>query len=178
MKTFRKRAGFSLLELIAVMAALIILGALVVPTIFGARGDTQVKAGSDILQTYIAKARAKAVEDSKAYRLAISADGKKIQIQPDLDDGIDDVDDENSSGPLHCEEDLPAGVTAVIVISEDDFVAQDQSGWQRVATFLPNGTCREDNIAIRVEEKGTNPITITLRGVTGTSVVSRGGSSP
>lgn len=174
-----RRKGFSILELVVVMAALLILGALVVPTLFGSRRDTHVKAGSDILHTYIAKARAKAIEDGKPYRLAIYADGKKVQIQPDVDDaGTPNEDEDQGTGPLICEEKLPEGVMAVIVVSGDDYTPQDQSGWQRVATFLPDGTCREENVEIRVTEKGTASITLTLRGVTGNCVTSKGGSPP
>jgi prepilin-type N-terminal cleavage/methylation domain-containing protein len=174
-----RRKGFSILELVVVMAVLLILGALVVPTLFGSRRDTHVKAGSDIVHTYIAKARAKAIEDGKPYRLALYADGKKVQIQPDLDDGgATDDDDPSASGPLICEENFPEGVMAVIVIGGDDYAPQDQSGWQRVATFLPDGTCREENVEIRVSEKGAASITLTIRGVTGNCVTSKGGSSP
>jgi prepilin-type N-terminal cleavage/methylation domain-containing protein len=173
-----RRKGFSLVELIVVMAVILIFGAIVVPTLFGARRDTQVKAGGDIVHSYIARARAKAVEDGKAYRLALSADGKKVQIMPDVDDGTAAEDDETNSGPLHCEESLPEGVTAVIITSDDDYVAQDQTGWQRVATFLPDGTCREEGVEVRVEEKGVQSIIIKLRGITGSSSTTKVSASP
>jgi type II secretory pathway pseudopilin PulG len=164
----------------AVLAVIVILGAVLIPTLSGSRGDTQTKAGADVVQTYIAKARAKAIEDGRPYRLALSADGTQVQITPDVeDDGTPHDDDDASIGARHCEDTLPDGVKAVIVISDEDFTAQDQSGWQRVATFLPNGTCREEqDIELRIQEQGVAPVTIRIRSVTGSCVATRGGSSP
>jgi prepilin-type N-terminal cleavage/methylation domain-containing protein len=179
MKT--RRPGFSLMELIAVLVALVILGAILVPTLSGMRGDTRTKAGSDILQSYIAKARERAIEDGFAYRLAISADGKRIRIAPDTFEAMGEMptvdEDAGTTGPTIREDDLPEGVTALIVAGEDDFIAQDQSGWKRVATFMPDGTCKEDLVEVRVEESGVVPMIIRLKGVTGTAVAQRDSNS-
>lgn len=177
------RRGFTLLELVAVLAAIVILGVVLIPTFSGVRGDTNTKAGADLVQTYLAKARAKAIEDGTPYRFAISADGRRIRIAPDTFESLGELpnvseDDDSTSGPVIREDDLPEGVLAVLVLSDEDYIAQDQSGWKRVATFLPDGTCREDNVELRVEEKGVAPVIIKLRGVTGSSQATRGGSSP
>ncbi|CAN5556921.1 hypothetical protein BH11PLA2_BH11PLA2_06050 [soil metagenome] len=178
----RNRRGFSLLELMAVLVALIVLGAVLIPTLSGMRGDTRTKAGVDILQTYIAKAREKAIEDGFAYRLAISADGKRVRISPDTFEAMGEMptieDDEHGTAPTIREDDFPEGVTVLIVTSDDDFHSQDQSGWMRVATFMPDGTCKEDHADVRVEEKGVSPVTVRVRGVTGTSVVQNGSAKP
>ena len=70
------------------------------------------------------------------------------------------------------------GHQAVIVSTDDDYTAQGSDGWQRVATFLPDGTCREEGVEIRVEEKGVQPLTIRLRGITGSSITTKGSSPP
>jgi len=172
------RRGFTLLELMAVMAVIVILGGILIPTLSGTRGNTRTKAGADVMQSYIARARAKAMETGRAYRLAISADGKKVQISPDIDDAPHEDDDPNAD-PITSEDNLPQGVMAVIInVTDDDYVSQDQSGWQRISTFLPDGTCREDTVDVLIEEKGVTPVVIHIRGVTGTATVARGGDSP
>ncbi len=40
-------------------------------------------------------------------------------------------------------------------------------GWTTVATFLPDGTCREANVTVEVREQTFAPIRIQIRGVTG-----------
>jgi Tfp pilus assembly protein FimT len=177
------RRGFSLLELIAVLVALIALGALLMPTLSGMRGNTRTRAGVDVVQTYISKAREKAIEDGCAYRLAISADGKRVRIAPDTYEAMGELptiddDDGTNSGPVIREDDLPAGVTALLVVGEDDFIAQDQSGWKRVATFMPDGTCKEDTVEIRVEEPGVSPMTLRIKGITGSCTTIKGGGGP
>lgn len=173
------RAGFTLLELLCVLAAIIVLGAILVPTLSGMRADTRTKAGADVVQSYISKARNKAIEDGVPYRLAIHMDGKRVRLSPDAFETMGEMpavteDDDLTSGAPISEDDLPEGVTAVLV-SEDEFQSQDQSGWKRVATFLPDGTCREDAVVIRIEEKDVSPVLLFLRGVTGTVSASRGG---
>jgi Tfp pilus assembly protein FimT len=179
------RRGLTLIELVAVLMTLIILGAVLFPTLDGMQGDTHTKAGADVVKTYIAKARSKAIEDGMAYRLAISADGHRVRIAPDNYESLGEMptvsgdEDDSSSGPVIREDDLPKGVLAVIVnIVDEEYVAQDQSGWRRVATFLPDGTCREDCVDLSVQEHGVTPVQIHLRGITGTSSTTRGGSSP
>src|SRR5437773_1509068 len=98
------RRGFTILELVAVLTVIVILGAALLPTLSGSRGDTRTKAGADVVQSYIAKARAKAIEDGRPYRLAFSANGTQVQITPDVDDDATAHDDDDlSSGPRHCE---------------------------------------------------------------------------
>ncbi len=177
------RRGFTLLELIAVLAAIIILGAFLVPNMSSMRGDTRTKAGADVLQSYISKARSKAIEDGIPYRFAIYLDGKRVRIAPDTFESLGELptaadDDDATSGPVIREDDLPVGVTATVTTSDDDGGGtQDQSGWKRVATFLPDGTCREDAVEVTVSETGVSSVIIRLRGITGLCTVSRGEQS-
>src|SRR2546423_12565547 len=77
-----RRRGYSILELFVVMAALLILGAFALPTLFGMRGDTRSKAAADILKARMNEARAKAMEDGTPYRLAVSGDPRRLPPPP------------------------------------------------------------------------------------------------
>jgi Tfp pilus assembly protein FimT len=154
------------------MAALIILGAFALPTLFGMRGDTRVKAGADTIRARMQEARAKAMEHGQPYRLALSGDQKRLLIAPDAAGAL--PSDEEGAGPVARENGLPDGVTAEVLLDEFDQSTQDEAGWVRVATFLPDGTCREDSVEVEVREAGSVPYVVRLRGLTGAVTVIRG----
>ena len=169
----RTRRGYTLLELMAVMAALIVLGVMILPTLSGIRGSTNLKAGADIIRSLLAQARAKAIEDGKNYKLTFSSDGRTIRIEPDVNaitgQAVQlDADDR----PIVREEQLPKGVTvAIIDILENNTPIADPTGQQRVATLLPDGTCREDSVFVQLTEANLKPLTLRIRGLTGNITV-------
>lgn len=167
------RQGYTILELLVVMAALLILGTFVLPTIFSMRGDTHSKAGVDMIRSRINEGRTKAMEDGTAYRLAFSTDQKRMRLSPDTYQSAG-ASTGTANGTAIIEDDFPESVTAGVLISEEDQMMQDDEGWIRVATFLPDGTCREDMIEIEIREPGVAPYVIRLRGLTGAVTVIRG----
>src|SRR5688572_26091868 len=64
------RSGYTLFELIVVMAILLLLAAIILPSVGAFRGE-------------LAVARARAMEEGRPYRVAISQDGKRIRRAPD-----------------------------------------------------------------------------------------------
>lgn len=180
----RKRRGVTLIELIAVMAVLIILGGVILPTLTATRRDVYVKAAADMVRGRMAEARSKAIENGQAYRFAISEDGRRIRIAPDTYEALGEVatSDDDSSPILIREDDLPKGVTLQLTDEEAEFAVQDSSGWKRVVTFLADGTCREDSAELIVTENGVTPVLITVRGLTGVTTTSKmpaaGGAKP
>lgn len=172
-----RRAGFSIIELIAVLVTVVVLGGMILPTLGGIRGDTRTKAAGDMVQEYMARSRAKAIEGGQAYRLAVSSDGRRVRMAPDtfeaMGEAAPEASDEDGAGPTIREDDLPAGVTASLLLDDGEFAADDAIGWRRVATFLPDGTCREDTVEVRVEEADVAPVLIRLRGLTGACTQTR-----
>jgi prepilin-type N-terminal cleavage/methylation domain-containing protein len=174
------RRGYTLLEIIVVMAAILILGSFILPTLFGIRGDTRSKAGADMIRGRMNEARAKAMEDGLPYRLAVSSDKKRLRLAPDTFEATGiapTTDDSNTNGPYVREDDLPDTVMADVMCDPNDQSTQDKAGWVRVATFLPDGTCKEDGVEIDIREPGVVPFIVRLRGLTGAVSVSRGASS-
>ncbi|MGL4420608.1 MAG: pilus assembly FimT family protein [Gemmataceae bacterium] len=170
------RLGYTLLEIIVVMAAILILGAAILPTLSGIRGSTQSQAGADMLRSRLSEARAKAMEDGTPYRVAVATDGKKFRIAPDTMEatGAEPMMNDSGMGPLIREDDLPMTVQAQVVADENEQMMQDTAGWIRIATFLPDGTCKEDGVEIEVKEPGVAPFIVRLRGLTGAVSIVRG----
>jgi len=171
------RNGYTILEVLVVMTALLILGSIVLPTLSGLRGDTRSKAGADMIRSRMNEARAKAMEDGLPYRLAVSNDKKRLRLSPDTFEATGiapTTGDDNNSGPYIREDDLPEAVLADVMLDANEQSTQDTAGWVRLATFLPDGTCKEDGVEVDVREPGVIPFIVRLRGLTGSVSVTRG----
>ncbi len=167
-----RRSGFTLVEIMAVMAVLIILAAFLGPTLNGMNRGTRVKAAADTIRARANDARAAAVGGNKTYRLALSGNNAQMRIAPD-DEAFDTqatTDDDDGDKPIVAVEEFPPGVTVrLIPTGAQASVAPvaDAAGWVRAATFLPDGTCREDQVILEVRELGVTPIWVRIRGLTG-----------
>lgn len=159
------RRGYSLLEMLVVVAALTILGVAIIPTLSGMRGDSRVKAAADVVRGRIADARSKAMEAGQSFKLSVSQDGTKLRVSQQSDDQT------TTAQTSLVEDDLPQGVSCRLDMDEE-FLASEEAGWQHLATFQPDGTCREDRIQIWLQEVGVNPLLLTLRGLTGSTTMS------
>jgi len=168
----RTRRGYTLIEMLAVMAILVVLGGIAAPALRTFTRDSHVKAGGDTLRGRIADARANAIEDNRPYRLSISPDGTKIRVS--VDDPMSVAATEDSDEPTVIESELPKDVT---VVRDEDALGPattDDAGWIKVATFLPNGTCKEDSALLEVREPGSKSLLVRIRGLTATATISTG----
>lgn len=167
-----RRPGYTLMELLAVIAILTALGGVLVPTLSGLGGDSKVKAGADAVSARMAEARAAAIGEGRAYRFAVSEDGTRLRVAPDELEftGFEPLDPEGA-GPVVVEDELPTPVTVVPVPDEAAQMVVDEAGWIRVVTFLPDGTCREATAAVEVKEPGVHSMLIRVRGLTGAATV-------
>lgn len=168
-----RRPAFTLVEMLAVMAVLIILASIMVPA--GVRmfsRDTQIQAATDVLRGRIAEARGEAMEHGRPYRLAVSEDGTKVRIAPDEQNfGVALTTTDDEVKPRIVEADLPKDVIAKCEPPDGSAPATDADGWIRIATFQPDGTCREDAVVIRLTQPNMYPVLIRIRGLTGATTV-------
>jgi len=170
----RNRRGYSLIEVLAVMSLLVVLGGIIAPTIRTFGRDSNIKAGTDTLRGRVADARSAAIEDNRPYRLSISPDGTKIRVSPDDETSETAANADDTDEPTTIESDLPKNITIVPETDEATQQVVDSEGWVRVATFLPNGTCREDSAVMEIREPGSLSKVVRIRGLTATASVSNG----
>ena len=175
MRNPQARPGLTLIELMLVLTLLIILAAAILPSFSAIQGNSHQKAGADLLRGRIADARGLAMEHGVPYRLAVHTDGKRIRLAPDTTDFAETGVATDMSATVTAIEqklDREGKVTAAVTVdAEDAQPVVDGAGWETVATFLPDGTCREDNVILEIHETNFPAIRIRIRGVTGSTRV-------
>lgn len=166
------RAGFTLLEVMLVMAILIIFAAVAAPTVFSLTRDTKVKAAADTIRARANEARAAAVGENRTYRFSLSSDGTRVRVAPDdtAFDTIDLTDALDADEPTIVEETLPKEVTAQPIADPEQPQVTDDAGWVRVATFKSDGTTQRDSV-IEITEAGVAPLWVRIRSLTGATTV-------
>lgn len=174
-RTATVRPGYTLLELIVVLAVLVLLGAIVSSSLTGQSGNSKVKAAADDATGLIAAARSHAIEEGRNYRIAVSQDGTKLRVSPDDPDALEQSGDADAIKPFVREIGLPADVTVVPTITGAEMATADAEGWVRLATFQQDGTCREDLVDFEIREVGVTPLVVQIRGLTGHTTVNPAG---
>ena len=167
MRNRKPRRGFTLIEILAVLALLLILGSVIIPSINGFYGNARQKAGADMVRARLADARALAMETGTAYRVAISEDKTQIRVAPDAGFAEAVASTTASVTAKAIETKFEKEVTAQVEVDPDEPPPVNNSGYITVVTFLPDGTCKEDKAVVAVHEGNFLPLRIQVRGVTG-----------
>lgn len=172
------RRGVTLIELIAVLTVVVILGAILVPTLSAYRGDTRLKAAADTFAARVADGRVRAMEQGRPYQLSVHESGTRYRLAPFAMGMFEEEGSEQSVDEV-IEDRLAQGVTASIMMAEDSRTTADESGWLPAATFQTDGTCKEDNVLLEITEPGVRPLYVHLRGLTGVVTIQTGdGGTP
>jgi hypothetical protein len=177
------RPAYTLFELVLVLAVLVVLAALIYPSFDSMYGGYRLTAAADMVRASWASARARALDEGRPYRFAVIQGKGNYRIAPDSPEfwagngGSPDASGTDNQ-PLIVEETLPKGVRFASLEamrnngldqSGDSFLppgSVDPSTWSTVATFLPDGTARED-VEIAFHGRGGRPLLLRLRGLTG-----------
>jgi prepilin-type N-terminal cleavage/methylation domain-containing protein len=102
----KRRSGFTLLEMILVVAVIAAMAAMAYPTMSGwFRGET-LRSAADTVRTAVAMARHMAIEEGEPYRLAIVDGMGNLRAAPDRDDAWSGAIDPSEE----FEDTLPEGV--------------------------------------------------------------------
>jgi len=167
------RSGMTLVEVLLVMALLVILAAVLVPSFAGLKGNTDQKAAADTVRAVLADGHGLAAQSCVPYRLAIHQDGSRLRLAPDGPDFATHGAADRAGHSVTVLELKIEKATLALAQARPDTPAPtaDSAGWITAATFLPDGTCLEDRVLIEVHEKDFPPMRISLRGITGSTRV-------
>lgn len=180
------RAGYTLLELMLVMAILVVMAAIAYPTAESMYGHLRLSQAADAVRGAWAQARARAIEEGRPYRFAIVPNQGNFRIAPDSPEfwgssGPTQGAGDPANGPLLLNETLPKGLR----FSAPDAPAasgpaQGESSlpkdgvspdlWSTRTIFLPDGTASQD-VEIVFGASGTMGLVMKLRALTGAVTV-------
>jgi prepilin-type N-terminal cleavage/methylation domain-containing protein len=190
MKTRACRPGYSLLELVLVLAVMLIVTALALPSLKGMYGSYKLNGAVDSVRAAWAQARARAIAENRPYRFGVIPETGQYRVAPDLPDywtgsGRPSSDLTNGEGAV-LEESLPPGVrfsmsgggapSADVGDSSLDPAGRGSKSsasadaYTSAAVFRPDGTARAD-CEILFQVRGARPTALCLRGMTGVITV-------
>jgi Tfp pilus assembly protein FimT len=173
-----QRRGYTLYELVLVVAVLMVAALLVAPTLQTLAGATPINAAADTVKARMAQARARAMAENRPYRFDVMDNTGTMRIAPDSDEFWDggsgstmaSTDSSSSQPPLVLEDKLPKEIRfcgAQSLGSDGQPQASGSSGgWVCPVVFLPNGTTRQD-AEIAFMEAGGKPLVIRVTSSTG-----------
>lgn len=170
-------AGFTLVEVLLVLALLVMLAAVILPSIGTFRGDTYQRGAADVVRSELAAARGHAMETGVPYRLAVKVDGTRMRRAPD---GPEFATVAASSEPSGAAKAVDYAFERVTVkrYSEQGSEPEADGEWVTFAIVMPDGTCREDAVLLAIREGEGGTMYTRVRGVTGSSRVLPPGTGP
>jgi prepilin-type N-terminal cleavage/methylation domain-containing protein len=166
-----RRRGYTLMEMVCVLAVIVIIAALTIPTIRALTADSNLDAAADQVRGLAAETRARAMEDGRPWRLGFIANTGTFQLAPEESADAWSAPTEEALEKADLRRDvLPKDV--VFGLSHDDIMAHEQrqqagSTWETMAIFMPDGSARDDATTY-FGRPGTAPMRVVLRGLTGT----------
>jgi prepilin-type N-terminal cleavage/methylation domain-containing protein len=169
-----RRSGFTLLEVVLVLALLVMLAAMAMPALESWYVDMKVDAGADHLRAKFAEARAHAIEEGRPYRFAVMPGQSNYRIAPDSSDfwggspngTATDGSTDGTAPPLVLEDAMPNSITFNLG-SGAAAGAADSNGWVTILTFLPPDGSSDSDKTIRLELDGARPVDVSVRSLTG-----------
>jgi prepilin-type N-terminal cleavage/methylation domain-containing protein len=189
-----KRSGYTLFELMLVMAIMLIVAALATPIIFESMyGGTKVTTAADVVRARWNDCQAHAVDEGQPYRFAVIPNTGKFKIEPWPQAYADqaaavqggsgqgggsgmpsDPGAGSSDRPkgITIEDKLPQGVRFGTKDAPVDPHGDEASGgdYVTVAVFMPDGVALDD-VEITFGGAGVATVTIRLEAASGNSYV-------
>ncbi len=195
-KRARRRAGYTLMEMLLVLSVIVVLGALTVPPLVQMYGDYSLKQAVEAVRTELARTRIRAIDASMAYHFHYEPEGQRFvvvpsEIEPQVAGdsskavGEDDRDVElyRSAGIL------PEGMFFSAAdeneeetferIAEEAFLGLDEANklaettWSSPLVFYPDGTAHQE--MFRLTDAKEQYVLLRVRALTGAVSISKVG---
>ena len=179
----RSRHAYTLFELILVMVILVVVAAVVAPSVDFLLGTYRVTAAGDAVRGAWAQARSQAMNEGRPYRFSVLPQKGNYRLAPDSGEfwagnGGSPSTADPATPPLIVEDALPKGVRfndpngsgGTNFDSGSDTVlppgSVDPGSWSTAVIFLPDGTARDD-LELVFGARGSRSLSLKLRGLTG-----------
>jgi prepilin-type N-terminal cleavage/methylation domain-containing protein len=167
------RRGFTLFEMLIVLAIIVVVSALAVPVIRTMLDDAHMNAGADMVRARLADARAKAFDSGKPWKFAYLPSSGIFQLAAEDDDEWSGSDHEPKEMPNCIRGELPKDV--LLAVNRDDIAGaqgtpQATGDWKTLAVFTGDGSAREDSM-VYIGKASYMPLRLRLRGLTGAVTV-------
>lgn len=167
----QRRGGFTLLELMLVLAIIVIAGGLALPSFDAMMATSNEHAARDMVRARWAEMRARAMEENRTYRFAVTENTGRFRIAPH-DDAYwsGRAPSEADENPMILEGELPKGI--LFTTSQAAFAGTEEAPapgpeWGlSIAIYLGDGTARDD-ARIYFGKAGQRPMGLQLRALTG-----------
>ena len=164
----RRRAGYTLMEVMVVVAIIILAASITVPVVSSMIDDARITASSDTVRAQLAETRAKAMDSGKPWRLACMPGTGYYMLAPDDSTEWESTD----QSVLQREDAIRDTLDKDIVFSSSPGTgaAAAGNGWQTIAVYTYDGSAREDSI-IYFGKTGTPLMAAEVRGLTGSVIM-------
>ena len=174
----RGRLGFSLIELMLVMAILVLVAALSAPSIQQTFAKQALEKGADRVRVAMGQARVRSIKNGDIYAVFFLEGGawfnvapfSQVQQQAGLASSRQNL--ASTRKQSNFEDDLlpqgvkfAAGITPIDARAAETLSTNDNSGSIRPILFYPDGTSQDAKLVLQ-NEKG-NFVELQLRGLTG-----------
>jgi prepilin-type N-terminal cleavage/methylation domain-containing protein len=160
------RPGYTLTELVLVLALIVLLAAMAYPSLDAMYADLKVQAAADEVRAAWVTARTQAVNEGRAYRFAVIPNGDRFRVAP-LAGGAGSSAGADRS--VVGERTLPKGIT-FRMSGNVSSGGGDGDGFTNVVVFLADGTAQEDR-EIVLSGRDARPLVVRLRALTGVVTV-------
>lgn len=176
----KQRRGYTLFELVLVLAMLILMAALAFPTLDSMNSAYRVTEAVDMVRARWATARTYAMNEGRAYRFSVLPNKGNFRIAPDGIDYWSGGGGNTDENAYVLDEALPKGVRFNTSDSANGADTSGESSLQSeqvdisqmstIVTFLPDGTAGED-VEITFSSSSARPVKLKLRALTGAVTV-------
>jgi prepilin-type N-terminal cleavage/methylation domain-containing protein len=172
------RPGYTLMEMLLVVALIVIAAAVSIPLMQTMLTDARITAAADSVRGQLAEAQARAMDEGRPWKFGVTANGSYYQLAPE---------DSSEWGNVTQEEVLKSDVIRgqlpremVFALKTEDLFPKETSDpgptdgqWTIVAVYLPTGGTRDDG-KIFFGKPGIVPMCLQVRSLTGAVTVEQG----
>lgn len=179
----RVHSGFTLIEVILVLAVLVAIAAITIPVMTGVYARSQLRNGAEVVRSAWSKARMAAMETGQSYLFRCQLKGGEFQLL-NISELVaaggqsagptNNVVEADGSWRLAYDRLPPSVVFAAGTFAPSPqvtamFASIANTAWAGPIIFYPDGTCTDATLLLQNENQNT--IRVTLRGVTGTATL-------